>query len=292
MSATPLPNRRDEAWKYSDLRAALADTPAPLAGEGHVIDRLAAGAGARRQIVVDAGEAFVDKIDLCGAGALTASADHIRIEAGGRYSRIVMQSGEGVIVNLATVEVGAGGVFQQFTLALGAKLARLETQVLAQGVNGRVEVSGVYLCAHGAHADLTSCITHAAPNGFTNQLIKGAARGGGRGVFQGKILVAPGAQKTEATQNHHALLLEEGAEVNAKPELEIYADDVACAHGNTAGALDEGAIFYMRSRGVKEAQARAMLTQAFLLDALPDWLAPEARERIERTITKWLEDAS
>jgi Fe-S cluster assembly protein SufD len=290
MSAAILPNRRDEAWRYSDLRAALIDTPAPLSGEGHIIERLAAGAGARTCVQIAAGENRDAFIALHGAHGLNASAELVRVEAGGRYRRVVIQTGAGVIANLACVELGEGATFEQFTLAMGAKFARLETQVDAHGARARVDVSGVYLCGRGDHADLTSTITHAALDGVTRQLIKGAARAGGRGVFQGKILVAQGAQKTEAAQNHHALLLEEGAEIYAKPELEIYADDVACAHGNTAGALDDGAVFYLRSRGVPENQARALLTEAFLLDALPDWITQETRELIEGHITAWLED--
>jgi Fe-S cluster assembly protein SufD len=117
-------------------------------------------------------------------------------------------------------------------------------------------------------------------------MIKGASRKGGRGVFQGRIEVARGAQRTDARQYHHGLLLEEGAEIYAKPELEIYADDVQCAHGNTAGALDEAALFYMRSRGIGEAAARALLTEAFLLEAVPEDLP--GREEIVARIQSWL----
>jgi Fe-S cluster assembly protein SufD len=120
------------------------------------------------------------------------------------------------------------------------------------------------------------------------QLVKGAARPGGRGVFQGKIVVAEGAQKTDARQTHRALLLGDGAEIDAKPELEIYADDVQCAHGNTIGALDETALFYLRSRGLPLAQARALLIEAFLLEAIPDWLDEALRGEIEGAIDGWL----
>ncbi len=131
-------------------------------------------------------------------------------------------------------------------------------------------------------------VKHNAPGGSTRQLIKGVARKGGRGVFQGKIVVERGAQRTDARQYHHGMLLEEGAEIFAKPELMIHADDVQCAHGNTAGGLDESALFYMRSRGVAEAEARALLTEAFLLDALPDWLPEEVRGEIEGRVHAWL----
>ena len=112
---------------------------------------------------------------------------------------------------------------------------------------------------------------------------------GGRAVFQGKFFVARKAQKTAAEMTHNALILENGGEVNAKPELEIYADDVECAHGNTVGALDDDALFYLRQRGIPEVQARAMLTQAFIADALDG--APESvRETLLETAHSWLTD--
>ena len=99
-------------------------------------------------------------------------------------------------------------------------------------------------------------VTHESVDGATVQLTKGVVRDQARGVFQGKIIVAEGADRTDARMGHHALILSDRAEVDAKPELEIYADDVACAHGNTVGALDEDALFYARQRGMPEADAR------------------------------------
>ena len=102
-----------------------------------------------------------------------------------------------------------------------------------------------------------------------------------RGVFQGRIVVAEGADRTDARMGHHALLLNDGAEIDAKPELEIYADDVACAHGNTVGALDEEALFYARQRGIPEDEARAMLTEAFLGEVV-DRIEHEGAREIAR----------
>jgi Fe-S cluster assembly protein SufD len=182
----------------------------------------------------------------------------------------------------------AGGRFRQFTFAEGGRLVRLETQVSVEGAGAEVSLNGVYLAGAGRHADLTSVVAHKVGGSQTRQLVKGAARRGGRGVFQGKILVAREAQKTDAQQHHHALLLEEGAEVYAKPELEIYADDVACAHGNTAGSLDEQALFYMRSRGIGLEDARALLIQAFLQEAVPAWLDGALLAEVEGRLGRWL----
>jgi Fe-S cluster assembly protein SufD len=101
-------------------------------------------------------------------------------------------------------------------------------------------------------------------HGVTEQLTKGVVRDQARGVFQGRIVVAEGADHTDARMGHHALILSDRAEVDAKPELEIYADDVSCAHGNTVGALDEDALFYARQRGIPEDEAKALLTEAFI----------------------------
>jgi Fe-S cluster assembly protein SufD len=293
MLAADLPNRRVEAWKYSDLRAALAGTVLPAAvlpskqgwrALDGVIDRLALAQGAHEVTIVKAGEKAFLLEELFKPG-LDARVREIQVQPGGALTRVVVQRGTGVSLSAAYVSVGEGARFSQFILAEGAKLARIETSVEVEGEGAEVRLNGVYLCA-GVHADLTSRILHRAPNGVTRQMIKGASRKGGRGVFQGRIEVARAAQKTDARQYHHGLLLEEGAEIYAKPELEIYADDVQCAHGNTAGALDEAALFYMRSRGIGEAAARALLTEAFLLEAVPEDLP--GREEIVSRIQAWL----
>jgi Fe-S cluster assembly protein SufD len=120
-------------------------------------------------------------------------------------------------------------------------------------------------------------------------LFKGAVQDRARGVFQGKILVERGAQQTDARQNHHALMLTEGAQIDAKPELEIYADDVQCAHGNTIGALDEEALFYMRQRGIPESQAKALLIEAFVTDVFDSMAHEGVRDWFNDQARTWLE---
>jgi len=146
----------------------------------------------------------------------------------------------------------------------GARRQRIETQVEHPGQGASVRLDGAYLLRDQRHADLTTVVTHAGRDGTTSQLTKGVVRDQARGVFQGRIVVERGADGTEARMGHHALILSDKAEVDAKPELLIFADDVQCAHGNTIGALDEAAIFYARQRGLPEDVARAMLTQAFV----------------------------
>ncbi len=283
-----LPSRRDEAWRYSDLREALADAPALRAGD-EIIERLAPET---RREVVPPGETRIVVERFEGADQrLHAEAADWRVREGGALVRVVLQTGAALPLSLARIDLAPGATLRQFVLAEGGKLARIETHVdAAEGA--AVELNGVYMCAAGRHVDLTSVINHAAPNGVTRQLIKGVARKGGRGVFQGKIVVAQNAQKTDARQYHHGMLLEDGAEIFAKPELMIHADDVQCAHGNTAGGLDERALFYMRARGVPEAEARALLIEAFLVEAIPDRLPDAVRDEIEGRIRAWLAGAT
>jgi Fe-S cluster assembly protein SufD len=295
VSGVALPNRRVEAWKYSDLRAALRDTPLPvLAPEGaqqHIIEQLASALGAVEACVVAEGESAV-RVDRMVGNQFEANALHITVGPGAQMTRIVLQDGDAVALNLARVTLARGARYQQFVLAFGARLARIETHVDVDGEGAHVALNGAYLCAAGRHCDVTSVVSHRVERGVTRQLVRGAVRAGGCGVFQGKIYVAPHAQKTDAEQHHDALLLEEGAEVNAKPELEIYADDVACAHGNTIGALDESALFYMRARAIPEKRARALLTRAFIEAAIPDWTPEALHTEFDQRLDAWLEGAT
>jgi Fe-S cluster assembly protein SufD len=202
-----------------------------------------------------------------GTGSYLAhTALAISLGEGARLERIVLaaEDAEGVAVSQAQVMLAPRSEFVQTTLVAGARRQRLETRVQHPGGHAQLRLDGAYLLAGKRHADLTTAVTHEGPGGVTDQLTKGVVRDQARAVFQGKIVVTEGADQTEAKMGHHALILSDKAEVDAKPELEIYADDVACAHGNTVGALDEEALFYIRQRGVPEAQARAMLIEAFI----------------------------
>ncbi len=151
-----------------------------------------------------------------------------------------------------------------------------------------VELNGAYLLRDKRHFDLTTRVAHGQVNGETAQLIKGLVKDSATAVFQGRILVEKGADGTDARMRHQALILNDGAHIRAKPELEIYADDVQCAHGNTIGALDEEALFFAMSRGIPLDDARAMLMHAFVLpvaDAIED-------EVLRDTVLNFLENVS
>ena len=138
------------------------------------------------------------------------------------------------------------------------------------------------------HHDDTVFITHDALDGESRQVFKKVLRNGATGVFQGKILVKAGAQKTDGYQISQSLLLDEDSQFLAKPELEIYADDVACSHGSTSGAIDEEGLFYLRSRGVPERDAISLLTLAFLAEALDEVADADLAEDLRDRLSGWL----
>ena len=226
---------------------------------------------ARIQILLRPGASLEVSESYLGGAGFTAALVEYSLQKAAKLNRTVYQRAgtAEVLAATASVQLAEEADFTQTTLAFGAKLARLETRVTYQGTAAKATLNAAYLCAAGHHADITTEVRHGAPACVTRQLTKGAVLDGGRGVYQGKFLVPRNVgQKTDADMQHNALLLEEGAEVFAKPELEIYADDVECAHGNTSGALDASQMFYMRQRGIAEDEARALLTEAFIAEAL------------------------
>ncbi|MGD9965346.1 MAG: SufD family Fe-S cluster assembly protein [Hyphomonadaceae bacterium] len=288
-SVAELPTRRNEAWKYSDLRGVVGERPHVLREGRDIIERLAPQLD-RTTVPVGETRQLVERLD--DDRNLDARSQDFTLEPGATLIRVVIQTGADLPLSIARVNVGPGAKYTQFVLAFGARLARVETHVRVDGPGAHVTLNGAYLVQGGRHADLTSVIEHRALSGVTRQLVKGVARRGGRGVFQGKIVVDRAAQQTDACQHHHGLLLEDGAEIFAKPELMIHADDVQCAHGNTAGGLDERALFYMRSRGIPDSEARALLIEAFLAETIPEALPDALRDEMLSAIRTWLsEDA-
>jgi Fe-S cluster assembly protein SufD len=192
-------------------------------------------------------------------------------------------------VHVATVFVtmAEAARYNGFTLAVGASLARSEFHLALKGARGAVNLNAAQLLTGRQHGDVTTVIAHQAPLCASRQTVKSVIDGTARGVFQGRIEVDRIAQKTDGYQMNQALLLSPDAEIDSKPELEIFADDVKCSHGATIGALDPEQIFYLRSRGIAEAQARAMLIRAFLTEALEPIGESVARPIFEAAIEGW-----
>lgn len=178
--------------------------------------------------------------------------------------------------------------YQQFILTSGSILARQEIQALLCGKKADVHISGAYLVGGSQLSDVTSFIEHQAEQTKSRQVYKGVIAGSARGVFQGKIYVDPIAQKTDGYQLNRALLLSEAAQINSKPELEIYADDVKCSHGATSGYLNDDALFYLQSRGIPESEAKKMLITAFLEESLQEITHDEIRSAFSSFIEEQL----
>ncbi|MFY8144950.1 MAG: Fe-S cluster assembly protein SufD [Caulobacter sp.] len=314
-----LPSRRDEDWRWTDLRGLLKTLPpaapahdgavpaGPFAGladaetvfvngrrtaasdvaSGVVALRFVALAdkssqGASHAVVVKPGESLVLLESHEGrAGAYVSDiALDIAVGEGASLERIVLVDDEAEAVNVVTAEVtlAPGAKFAQTVLTSGARRQRIETRVRHPGAHAEVRMDGAYLLDAQRHADLTSVVTHGGLDGVTSQLTKGMVTDQARGVFQGRIVVEKGADQTDARMGHHALILSDKAEIDAKPELLIFADDVSCAHGNTIGALDDEVLFYAKQRGIPEADAKAMLTVAFVGEVIERIVHDGARE--------------
>lgn len=176
--------------------------------------------------------------------------------------------------------------FASVVLALGARLARSDVQVRLEGTGAECRLDGLTLVQGEQHVDHQTYIDHAKPHGTSHQLYKGILDDRAQVVFSGRILVEPHAQKTDARQANHNLLLSPDAVADAKPQLEIFADDVKCAHGATVGQLDDDALFYLRSRGIGPREARRLLLHAFaseLVERIPNAdLARDARAVLDR----------
>ena len=189
------------------------------------------------------------------------------------------------------VRIEDRATYDGFVLQIGAKLARNEVRSLL-GERVECRLNGAYLGRGEQHIDNTTFIDHAAPNSSSREVYKGVLDGSSRGVFQGKILVRKDSQKTDGHQLNKTLLLSRGTEIDTKPELEIYADDVKCSHGATTGELEEEPLFYLRARGIDPETARGMLVAAFIGEAMEEMQAEAPRAAFQAVVDSWLERRS
>lgn len=185
-------------------------------------------------------------------------------------------------IALNSVVVRQNGRYNAFCAQSECRLARSESYIQLQQEGAEANVNGAYRLYNNGYSDITTNIRHLAAHTFSNQLVKGVLDGSSRGVFQGQIHIAPNAQQTEGYQLHRALLLSDNAEVDCKPELEIFADDVKCSHGATSGDLDKEQLFYMQTRGIALDDAKQILIEAYLNEVL---LKVENEQ-----IRKWLKE--
>ena len=199
------------------------------------------------------------------AESFTNAVTSIDAASGARvvHYRIQQESPQSFHIGHTQVQVDAHAHYALYELALGASLSRVATHVALHGEGASAALCGLLLPGGTQHLDTFTCIDHVAGRTTSSEEYRGIAEGRGRGVFRGKVIVRPNAQHIDARQSNRNLLLSPTAEIDTRPELEIYANDVKCSHGATTGQLDATALFYLRSRGLSAAHARAALIRAF-----------------------------
>lgn len=237
----PLPTRRDEAWRYSNLDALAPLWPDIAGGCEEIV--VATGEAAHRQLILEVGDPNVAVKTLS-----------IRLEKDASFALYCL-----------AIEADYGRIAVDVTLATGAHF----------------ELGGAILGTGNQILEIVTDIQHAEPGSTSNQMVRSVLGETATGSFLGKVGVARDAQKVDAVQSVKAMLLDRTATANAKPELEIFADDVKCAHGATVGELDKTALFYLASRGLPPVEARQLMLQAFIADAFVSLEDDTARDALE-----------
>ena len=221
---------------------------------------------------------------------LTNFATRVNLGKGASLLHIVVDLSGAAVTRFHTLEydVSAESNLHGLVLNSGSKLSRTQILGSVNGEGAHVDLNGLNLVNGGQHCDITMDLTHAVPHTTSKEKFKVVARDQAKAVFQGKLLVAQDAQKTDAKMMMQGLMLGATAEILSKPELEIYADDVVCGHGSTCGDLDHDALFYLMSRGVSRAVAESMLIRAFVQELLDPIEDAELNEALSGVVEEWL----
>jgi Fe-S cluster assembly protein SufD len=225
-----------------------------------------------------------------GSRSLSNSATDLVIERGAQLRYVQLQELPESAFHVSTVvaEQDSDSRLELASIALGGRIARVEIQATLSGERAELDLNGLYLGRGAQHQDHHTTVDHASPRTTSRELFKGILDGRAHGVFHGRVHVRPDAQKIDAAQTNRTLLLSDGAVIDSKPQLEIYADDVKCSHGASVGQLDPDQIFYLRARGLDLERARALLTFAFASEVLGKLPLQTLRESLERGLLAWL----
>lgn len=245
---------------------------------------IVAGAGSRAMVI----ESYVA---LGDGGYLTSTLTEITLEAGARLEHYKLEQESELASHIAGIQVhqGRDSHFTSHNVAMGGQLVRNDLRVALDGPGAETVLNGLSVTRDRQHVDNNTRIDHNVPRASSRETYRGVLDGHSRCVFDGRIVVHSDAQGTSARQTNHSLLLSGEAEADAKPQLEIYADDVQCSHGCSVGQPDEQALFYLRSRGIAEELARSFLIRAFAADVLqPMTLAP-VRAMLESELSRRFE---
>ena len=221
---------------------------------------------------------------------LSNHATYVAVGKGAELTHILLDLSGASATNFATAEysIGANAKLRTVTLHVGSALSRVNLFARFTGEGAHGDFTGLNLVSEGQHSDITLELLHNVPRCSSKPLYKQVARGRSKAAFQGKIVVARDAQKTDAKLMMQGLMLSDEAEILSKPELEIFADDVVCGHGSTVGALDESSMFYLMSRGIPRAEAESMLVRGFLAQVLDPIEDEELHLALETIVEQWL----
>jgi Fe-S cluster assembly protein SufD len=249
--------------------------------------RVLVRAGARSRATI------IEHYGAPGGEALSLAVTEMALAPGARieHYRLQEESPEAFHLGVLAARLERDATLVSHNLSVGGRIARLDLDVALAGPGAHVEMNGLYVVRDRQHADSHTRVDHLVPRTSSDELYRGVLAGQSRAVFNGKAIVHPGAAGTDARQANANLLLSAEALVYTKPELEIYADDVKCAHGATTGQLDTAALFYLRSRGIAEDMARSLLTFAFADTVLARMALAPLRRHAEKLVVGRLPDA-
>ncbi len=270
-------------------RGVVLDAPV----EATFVTTDAAGAVYPRHLIDlgDLAEAVLIERHIGGeAGGFANGVTEVRLGGGANLRHYVLHSQASSTIGVETVvaKIGRDSQYRSFALTVGGGIMRREIEVALSAPGAGCQVDGAYLVDGDRHADTTILMDHQAPHCSSRQTQKGVVDDRGHAVFQGKILVRPDAQKTDGYQLSQTILLSPNAEIDVKPELEIYADDVKCSHGATSGKLDADALFFLRARGIPEGEARALLIEGFIGGAIDEIDHIAVRDAFKASAAHWL----
>jgi Fe-S cluster assembly protein SufD len=260
----------------------------------HIATAPSASAFTRSQVVIGKGTraTIIETFVAAGAKAYQVN-DAVIVSVGDNadvaHIRLMDDALDAVNITSQFVTVGANTKLNIFNMTTGAAVSRLQGFITLAGEGSELSVNGVNLLQKTEHGDTTLVVDHAVPNCVSREVFRAVIDDRAHSVFQGRIIVRPDAQKTDGKMMIRALLLSDEAEADNKPELEIFADDVSCGHGATAGALDENLLFYLKARGLPEKQAQALLIQAFVGEAIEQIADDGLREHVIGIAERWLE---
>jgi Fe-S cluster assembly protein SufD len=243
-------------------------------------------------VVEDGASAAIIETHLGAPGAyVNSSVTEAFVGANARLDRLKVQLDGEQAIHLANchVQLKEGAILRDCTVTQGGATTRQQGFITFAGSHADAKIAGAYLLRGKQHCDTRLVVDHRVPNCISREVFKCIIDEAARGIFQGKVIVQRDAQKTDGKQSSHGLLLSPTAEFDAKPELEIYADDVVCGHGATAGDLDEDLVFYLRTRGIPLREARALLVSAFAAEAFEDIAHDQIRDRLEQLSREWLQ---